>query len=369
MKILMVSKACYLATYRRKLVEMASLPGMDLTLMAPPYWRMGQKRALLEPGETAGYRMLVENPALNGHFHLHFYPQLGRLLAQLGPDLLHMDEEPYDLVTYLAVRGAIRRGVKVVFFTWQNLWREFPPPFGFMESYVLRRAQGAITGNAEASDILRRKGYRGHLATIPQFGVDPEVFRPPETSGQPRRFTIGFAGRMVKEKGIQVLLEAVAGLQGDWRLLLVGDGPLRQEIEGQAERLGIGSRVDFPGSFASGDMPARYAEMDALVVPSLTVPHWKEQFGRVIIEAMACGVPVVGSDSGEIPNVIGDAGLVCPEGDSIALRASLLRLMNSSGLRADLAQRGRARVLARYTQRRVAEETVTLYQEVLGHTT
>ncbi len=369
MKVLMVSKACYLAAYRKKLVEMASLPGVDLTLIAPPYWRMGERRALLEPGETAGYRMQVENPFLNGHFHIHFYPQLGRLLGQLRPDLLHIDEEPYDLVTYLAVRSAIRRGVKTVFFTWQNLWRQFPPPFGLMERYVLRRSQGAVTGNAEALGILRRKGYTGQMATIPQFGVDPEVFRPPERSRQPRSFTIGFAGRMVREKGLHVLLEAVAGLQGDWRLLLVGDGPLRQEVEGQAERLGIGSRIVFPGSFASGDMPAQYAEMDALVVPSLTIPRWKEQFGRVIIEAMACGVPVVGSDSGEIPNVIGDAGLVCPEGDSVALRASLLRLMASSGLRADLIKRGRERVLARYTQRRVAEETVALYREVLDHST
>ncbi len=361
----MVSKACYLAAYRRKLVEMASLPGVDLTLIVPPYWRMGKRQAFLEQGEVNGYQMLVDNPVLNGHFHLHFYPRLGGYLSRLKPDLLHIDEEPYDIVTLHAVRAAMRRGVKVVFFTWQNIWHEFPPPFGLIEKHVLGRVNGAIAGNAEASDILRRKGYRGPLSTIPQFGVDPEVFSLPESPRQSSPFTIGYGGRLVKEKGLHVLLEAASGLEGDWRLLLVGEGPLRQEIEQMAQRLGIAGRVHFLGGVASGEMPARYAEMDVLAVLSLTVPHWKEQFGRVIVEAMACGVPVVGSDSGEIPHVIGDAGLICPEGDVGAFREALARLIRDPGLRADLGRRGRARVLAHYTQKRVAQETVALYEEIL----
>jgi quercetin dioxygenase-like cupin family protein len=92
-------------------------------------------------------------------------------------------------------------------------------------------------------------------------------------------------------------------------------------------------------------VPSRLAQLDALVLPSLTRPNWKEQFGRVLVEAMACGVPVVGSDSGEIPRVIGQAGLSFPEGDAGALRASLAELMGSERRRAELGARGRIRVL------------------------
>jgi glycosyltransferase involved in cell wall biosynthesis len=113
-------------------------------------------------------------------------------------------------------------------------------------------------------------------------------------------------------------------------------------------------------------MPAYYHQLDTLVVPSRTRPNWKEQFGRVLVEAMACGVPVVGSDSGEIPHVIGDAGLIFPEDQIDVLRAHLARLLGNADLRADLARRGRERVLARFTQAQVAAQTYQVYRSVLG---
>jgi glycosyltransferase involved in cell wall biosynthesis len=102
------------------------------------------------------------------------------------------------------------------------------------------------------------------------------------------------------------------------------------------------------------------------VGPSLTTPRWKEQFGRMLVEAMACGVPVIGSDSGEIPNVIGDAGLVVPEGDSVALRTAIARLRDDATERQRLAERGRARVLVLFTQEAVARRTHAVYQEMLA---
>jgi len=104
--------------------------------------------------------------------------------------------------------------------------------------------------------------------------------------------------------------------------------------------------------------------MDALVLSSRTLPNWKEQFGRVLVEAMACGVPVIGARSGEIPHVIGDAGLIVPEEDSDALRAGLLQLMQDDELRRDLGRRGRQRVLERFTQAQIAAETVDVYRSL-----
>ena len=199
---------------------------------------------------------------------------------------------------------------------------------------------------------------------IPQFGVDPELYAPgrrPEGRG----FVLGYVGRLVEQKGVDLLLEALAGLAGVWRAYILGSGPQLEALQAQARQLGLADRVSFDPWIPSAEMPAYYRQLDALVVPSRTWPNWKEQFGRVLIEAMACGVPVIGSDSGEIPHVIGDAGLVFPEGQTEALQAVLNRLLGDLDLRADLACRGRERVLARYTQAQVAGQTYQVYQSIL----
>jgi glycosyltransferase involved in cell wall biosynthesis len=173
--------------------------------------------------------------------------------------------------------------------------------------------------------------------------------------------------RLVPEKGLVVLLRAAARLDGDWRLRIVGGGPLREHLEALASELGVAERVSFLSQIPSTEMPGQYREMDALAVPSLTTPTWKEQFGpRATVEAMASGVPVIGSDSGAIPNVIGDAGLVVPEGDVDALAAALARLAGDAALRTALGAKGRARVLAHYTQAGIAEATVRVYEEMIG---
>jgi glycosyltransferase involved in cell wall biosynthesis len=170
---------------------------------------------------------------------------------------------------------------------------------------------------------------------------------------------------LVEGKGVHILLRAVAGLSSEWRLRILGSGPQRSQLEKLAAELGIAERVQFEEPIPSTQMPDYYSQLDALVLPSLTRPNWKEQFGRVLIEAMACGVPVVGSDSGEIPNVIGDAGLVFPEGDVQALQTSLSQLMADPALRDELARRGRERVLAHYTQAQIAAKTYQVYCELL----
>jgi glycosyltransferase involved in cell wall biosynthesis len=179
-------------------------------------------------------------------------------------------------------------------------------------------------------------------------------------------FVIGFVGRLLARKGLFVLLEALAELDGAWELHVVGTGEARAEAEALAERLGIAQRVVFMGQQPSTAMPAIMRRFDVLVGPSLSTPRWKEQFGRMLVEAMACGVPAIGSDSGEIPNVIGDAGLVVPEGDSVALRAAIARLRDDATERRTIAERGRARVLALFTQEAVARRTYVVYQEMLA---
>jgi len=366
LRVVMISHACTVAAYRRKLEEMAALPDIHLTLVVPPWWKLGPTRLPLEPGYTRGYDILVERARWNGRHHLHYYPSLGRVLARLKPDLLHVDEEPYDLVAWHSLRAARRLGIPVLFFTWQNLYRRFPPPFCLFERYVLRRAGGAIAGNHEAQEMLRRKGFAGPVFLIPQFGVDTDAFRRATPRQRPSaRLRIGFAGRLVEEKGLVVLLQALPGLDGDWSLELLGDGPMRSQLASLANRLGVSRRVFFRGSVPSTAMPEHLSALDVLVLPSLTTRRWKEQFGRVLIEAMACEVAVVGSDSGEIPNVIGDAGIVVPEGNVPALRTALQRFLDEPGLTGELGRAGCRQVEEHYTQALVARRTVDAYHAIL----
>ena len=106
--------------------------------------------------------------------------------------------------------------------------------------------------------------------------------------------------------------------------------------------------------------------MDAFVLPSLTRPNWKEQFGRVLVEAMACETPVIGSRSGEIPGVIGDAGLLFQEGNVQELAACVRRMLDDPALYAQLAVKGRQRVLEHYTQEHIARQMYEVYVEMMG---
>jgi glycosyltransferase involved in cell wall biosynthesis len=264
--------------------------------------------------------------------------------------------------------AAQRQGIPALFFTWQNLNRGYPPPFAWFEQANYRMAAYALAGNQEAAEVLRRKGYGGPLAVLPQFGVDPAIFHPvPKVRPQGAPLRIGYAGGLLPEKGVDLLLRACAGLQGAWQLHMVGDGSEHTTLQELACQLGIAERVQIEPRLPSRAMPAYYQSLDVLALPSRTRANWKEQFGRVLIEAMACEVAVIGSTTGEIAHVIGDAGLLFPEADVDALCAQLQRLMDEPARRAALAARGRERVLAQFTMDSIAASTVAVYREILAH--
>jgi glycosyltransferase involved in cell wall biosynthesis len=364
--VVMISKALVIGAYHSKLKHIAAQPQVQLSVIVPPSWRDERGELKLERTTGAGYSLIVTPLRFNGNFHLHYYPQLNRLLRQLQPDLVHIDEEPYNLATFLALRSAQRLQARAIFFSWQNLNRAYPPPFRWFERYTLNHAAAGIVGNADAAQVWRAKGYGGPLTVIPQVGVEPEVFKPlADRHRDTSTFAVGYAGRFVEEKGIDVLLTALHDLDGAWQLDLLGSGPDQARLAELAQRLQIADRVRFLPWRPSAQTVDYYRSLDVLVLPSRSRSNWKEQFGRVLVDAMACGVPVIGSTCGEIPNVIGDAGLIFPEGDAAALCDHLRTLQHDSALRRDLAQRGRQRVLDRFTQAQIARQTVEVYQNVM----
>ncbi|MBN1219224.1 MAG: glycosyltransferase [Anaerolineae bacterium] len=382
MKVLMLSKACIVGAYQKKLEEMAAIDNVELTVVVPPYWDDPRTFTRLEKIHTQGYQLVVTNMAFNGHYHLHFYPRLHKIVRNIRPDVFHIDEEPYNLATFQAMCLARSVGAKTVVFSWQNLLRRYPPPFSLMERYVLHHADALLVGNSESGQVWQRKGYHGPIYLIPQFGVDPAIYyRHPRPIRKERRsvikyrlarrpsqpsLAIGYVGWLIEEKGLEILLQAAQKLVGPWTIQILGEGPDRPRLEKMVQWLGLGGRVTFDQKMPTHHLPHYFSGLDVLVLPSLSRANWKEQFGRVLIEAMACDVITVGARSGAIPEVIGDAGLTFAEGSVEELRAQLQRLLDDIELREELRRKGRQRVVQNYTQAAVAQNTVKVYREILG---
>jgi glycosyltransferase involved in cell wall biosynthesis len=292
-------------------------------------------------------------------------------LRQFKPDVICVEQGAGAFVytQSLLYRNLYAPQAKSVFFTWWNLPYRARLPLRLIERFNLSQTQGAVAGNQEAADILRDHGYSGPLLRLPQLGVDEQEYRRFESAEFRQRlgldrFTVGYTGRFVEEKGIRILLQALAGVDFDFQLLLIGRGPVEDEIKRFAAQHNWGERLKIVAGVTHGDMPRYQSCMDVMVVPSLTRPFWKEQFGHVIIEAMACEVPVIGSDSAEVPRVIGEAGIVTPEGDVPALSAALTQIAKSSELRQAKGEAGRRRVLENFTNDRIAERLIQFFREL-----
>lgn len=372
MRVVVASHSYVVAVNHAKLEHLARMPDVELSLICPRRVRRELMTVNVQRTEHPDYAIVPLTSAYISHNYRFFYWALGRALARLEPELLHIEEEPWSLAAWQAIRCRRRcPDVKIVLFTWQNLRRRYAWPHDAVERAVHAAADAAIAGSAEAADILREKGFARPVHVLPQFGVDETRYAPRDERALReelglRGTVLGFAGRLVPEKGVDLLLDAAAGLQGEWGLLVVGRGSLSDRLAPRMGRQPFAGRATLLDSVPHAEMPRYLNAMDVLVLPSREAPHWKEQFGHVLIEAMACEVPVVGSTCGEIPNVIGDAGLLFPEGDPEALGAALQRLLDAPDERAELGRQGRQRVLARYTDAHIAQATHEIWREVMS---
>ncbi len=366
-RVLMISKALVVGAYHTKIEALTRL-GLDMHLVVPEKW--GKQTPEIRQSELYSIHQLPI--VFTGKNHFHFYLRLERLIDSLRPDLIHIDEESYSVVTFETLRLARARHIPALFFNWQNIFKKYPWPFSSMERYAMMNASAGIAGTIEAREVLLRKGCRIPISVIPQFGVDTALFsyRPQPAlrkriAGTMESFNVGFAGRFVSEKGINDLIDACAHLPLSLHLIIIGEGPAEEEIVRRAKSKGLSGRFHIVRSVKSSEMPEYLNILDCLVLPSRTRENWKEQFGRVLIEAMSCEVPVVGSDSGEIPNVIGEAGAVFPEGDGRQLGKILEDLMKNDIHRKGLGKAGRRRVQNTYTQQKIAKDTFDIYSAIL----
>jgi glycosyltransferase involved in cell wall biosynthesis len=346
-----------------KLWALAALGDLELTVLTPAWWPtpLGPLRA---PAAAPEYRIIRSRMLFNGRPGVCLYRDGWRGLRRARPDVLHAEVEPWSLA---ALQCVLARAAPVVLFSWENLGGPRRRLARAVERFVLRRAAFAIAGNQAARERLEGLGVPGRrLRVLPQFGVDPARYARGAAGGRRALLgrggpVVGFVGRLVPEKGVDLLIDALAPL--DARLLVVGDGPARRGLERRVASWPRGRAV-FAGAIAHEAVPDYLAALDVLVLPSRTTATWAEQFGHVLIEAMAAGVPVVGSDSAAIPEVVGDAGLIFPEGEVEALRARVASALGDAALRGALIARGRLRVERFYSQAAIAAAQRDIYARV-----
>jgi glycosyltransferase involved in cell wall biosynthesis len=372
-RLLTIGHSYVVAANRRLAHEMAVQSGgsWDVTAVAPARYRADLGRIALQPLAGDASRLEPLTMRLDRFPHLMWYAGLERVL-DASWDVVHCWEEPYILAGAQVARHT-PRGATLVIASFQNLVKRYPWPFSAFERSTMARANGWIGFGQTVHDALAgRRGYADKPSCVIPPGVDLSRFRP---DGAIRRQTldrlgwsssdrvVGFLGRFVPEKGVLLLLDALRNATVPWRALFVGGGPLQTDLERFA--LEHPGRVHVANGVAHDEVPAWLSAMTLLCAPSQTTPGWREQFGRMLIEAMACGVPVVASDSGEMPAVVGDAGVVVPERDVLAWTHTVDRLLGDDAVLRDLAARGVERANARFGWPVVARAHLSFFEALM----
>jgi glycosyltransferase involved in cell wall biosynthesis len=389
MRILVVSHTYIVDINREKFKILAKLePDIEVTIVVPRRWKPGgvqNKIIETEFYQEDSFKIVpISNFSQNNQGLLTFGTDIIKLLQEFKPQIIQVEQGSKSLAysQLIILNKLLKLQAKNILFTWWNLFYELKWPISVLENCNLQNTDGIIAGNLDGSKILHQRGYTGAMAVMPQLGVDEKLFVPAakdidlsrKFGIKPTDFVVGFVGRFVEEKGLLTLAEALAGLkQLSWKWLLVGQGKLQSHLEQKCREWGISERIIWEESVSHEKIPPYINLMNCLVLPSqtsykfktLTTVGWKEQFGHVLIEAMACKIPVIGSDCGEIPHVIGDAGLVFPEGNAGILRDCLQQLMSARDFAVDLGDRGYRRAMSNYTNQALAEQLLDFYKQVL----
>lgn len=371
-------RVLFIARYRdpsmhRKIHLMAQARDVTIRAVYPARWNDGLVDVAQAPGQEAGVEQqvlsMIGSPT---DPHRALYRTLSFGMRDFRPHIVHAEEEP-DSLTGLQVaicRRLFAPQARLLFHTWQNQDRHLSWSVRWVLERTLAAADAIFCANQEAVALLEQRGYTRPTPLIPAVGVDTALFVP-RTSRADGPFVVGFVGRLVVEKGIDTLIDAVARLAADapprpLQLRIIGAGPEELALRRRVDAAGLGARVDFVPPAPPAQIAGLMAELDVLVLPSRTTVVWKEQLGRVLLEAMATGVPAIGSDSGAIPEVIGDAGLIFPEGDVAGLAGALGRLLTDPALARALAERGVVRAREEYSQSVLAARTVDFYRKVMA---
>jgi glycosyltransferase involved in cell wall biosynthesis len=370
LKVLFVSHAYVVGVNQGKLKAIAQTGNVKVGLLAPSNWKALEWNRLI-PLETpySNIRLYSAPVLFSGRGGAHIYAPwtLWQVLNDFRPDIVQVEEEVFSLCAFELAIWSRFTGKPLAIFGWENMERQLPPLRRFTCQFVLNTARLMLCGNQDGAKIVRRWGYTGLLEVMPQMGIDPEFFAPRQhIAASNRPFQIGFFGRLAHGKGIDLIFAAARQLRDrgcNFRILICGSGSSEAELK-QVAQQGVADWVIWQGAVRHEQAPEAIAQFDVLVLPSRTTPEWKEQFGHVLIEAMAMGIPVIGSSSGEIPHAIGREDLIFEEENADGLATILNRMMHDPDWRQEVRNYGLERVHRLYTHQRIAERSIALWQKL-----
>ncbi len=377
-KVLFVDHTGVLKSDRKKYEELANFNDLELAILTPSKWEFNYKTYSFEDSLNGKYKIVNAAVAFPGYPHRSFYlASLKKILHEFKPDIIHLFQEPYSLFAGQTVllRNLFSPKSKLIFITWENLNHKkypflFAPLYKFMESYTYKNSDCATPITHTAKEVLQQRGFQGECHVM-SWGIDLDLFQKKNVDKLKQdlnlngAFTIGFIGRFVEEKGILDLLKAASELPGNTKILLIGDGPLQADLPQIADDLDLKDRLKIINTVSSSEITSYINCLDLLVLPSRASSYWKEQLGRVLIEAMACEVPVIGSDSGEIPYVIGDAGLVFRSGDHFDLRKKIEMIRSGQIDVSSLVKKAKKKIAHKYSWKPIAKNLHQLYWNLL----
>jgi glycosyltransferase involved in cell wall biosynthesis len=242
-----------------------------------------------------------------------------------------------------------------------------------IEKYSFDRCAGWFGSGRLVVEAMCSRGFGAKPHRVMPIGVDADLFRPDPAAREATRIrlgwsalnppVIGFVGRFIEGKGLNLMMRALDRIREPWRALFIGGGPLEPALREWAAR--YDDRVRIVTDVAHDQVPAYLNAMDLLCAPSQTTSGWREQFGRMVVEAFACGVPVISSDSGELPFVVADAGVIVAERDEHAWVRAISELIDSAIARSDLSRKGIERARSEYAWPIVARSHLEFFSQLL----
>jgi glycosyltransferase involved in cell wall biosynthesis len=368
LKVLMVAhNAVSRDIGRLRYQPLAGDDDLDVHVLAPASWREYGRTMTADEPQDVGITLHIERILVRHlpriKWYAHFYPRLGRIIRGINPRIIHLWEEPWSVV---ALQAALLRGnAAFVLEVDQNIIRRLPPPFEAIRRFTLKRADLVLSRSPDSTAVVRACGFEGPVLPI-GYGVDRDLFTAREEAagrrgGGPLR--IGYVGRLVEEKGLDDVLEAMRIAKCPTELFLMGEGPYEAKLKERAGQLALSNRVTILGWGATDEVAAFIKSLDVSLLLSQSTPTWCEQFGRVIIESQSCGVPVIGSTSGAIPDVIGGGGWIVPEHDPASLAALFDRLYRAPDEIIEKGAAGVENVESRFTYEATAKILAAAWRE------
>jgi glycosyltransferase involved in cell wall biosynthesis len=374
-RLLSVSHS-YVVGLNRQLLDAIAAEGggrWQIVAVTPSAYHADYRWMRADPADPRASFSLERVPAaFTRSPHLFLYGVRLRNLLRSGFDVVHVWEEPYVLAA-AQIAAWTPRSSALVFSSFQNIAKNYPAPFRQLQTFAVHRSKAVIAwGETVFEALATRHPFKDRPMRVITPGVDLHRFSPDRDIRARARSelgwhdptpVVGFLGRFVEEKGLDLLLSALDRVRPPWRALFIGGGPLENRLRQWASP--YESRVRILTTVKHEDVPRYLNAMDVLVAPSQTRANWREQFGRMIVEAFATGVAVVGSSSGEIPRTIGDAGIVVDERHLESWTEAIDKLVSDDALRAQYAERGLTRARERFALATIARKHLDFFESLV----